>query len=138
MYIKFIIIIIIIINIMISFETYYYIFILLRNVMCVYIDMQCTYIYTVSYYFISLRYERVIIYIRSYILLSNNDKYICKQASVILILIRLLIMTTSSTHKMDLFAQELKRFFNAAGALEGIDALRCEMVRSYFNSPIGD
>ena len=137
MYIKFIIIIIIIINIMISFETYYYIFILLRNVMCVYIDMQCTYIYTVSYYFISLRYERVIIYIRSYILLSN-DKYICKQASVILILIRLLIMTTSSTHKMDLFAQELKRFFNAAGALEGIDALRCEMVRSYFNSPIGD
>ena len=137
MYIKFIIIIIIIINIMISFETYYYIFILLRNVMCVYIDMQCTYIYTVSYYFISLRYERVIIYIRSYILLSN-DKYICKQASVILILIRLLIMTTSSTHKMNLFAQELKRFFNAAGALEGIDALRCEMVRSYFNSPIGD
>ena len=138
MYIKFIIIIIIIINIMISFETYYYIFILLRNVMCVYIDMQCTYIYTVSYYFISLRYERVIIYIRSYILLSNNDKYICKQASVILILIRLLIMTTSSTHKMNLFAQELKRFFNAAGALEGIDALRCEMVRSYFNSRIGD
>ena len=44
MYIKFIIIIIIIINIMISFETYYYIFILLRNVMYVYIDMQCTYI----------------------------------------------------------------------------------------------
>ena len=46
MYIKFIIKnIIIIINIMISFETYYYyIFILLRNVMCVYIDMQCTYI----------------------------------------------------------------------------------------------
>lgn len=43
MYIKFIIIIIII-NIMISFETYYYIFILLRNVMYVYIDMQCTYI----------------------------------------------------------------------------------------------
>ena len=103
--------------------------------MCVYIDMQCTYIYTViSYYFISLRYERVIIYI------CNNDKYICKQASVILILIRLLIyiMTTSSTHKMNLFAQELKRFFNAAGALEGIDALRCEMVRSYFNSRIGN
>ena len=101
--------------------------------MCVYIDMQCTYIYTViSYYFISLRYERVIIYI------CNNDKYICKQVSVILILIRLLIMTTSSTHKMNLFAQELKRFFNAAGALEGIDALRCEMVRSYFNSRIGD
>ena len=47
-------------------------------------------------------------------------------------------MTTSSTHKMNLFAQELKRFFNAAGALEGIDALRCEMVRSYFNSRIGD
>ena len=45
MYIKFIIKnIIIIINIMISFETYYYIFILLRNVMYVYIDMQCTYI----------------------------------------------------------------------------------------------
>mgnify|MGYP000371272537 CR=1 FL=1 len=102
--------------------------------MCVYIDMQCTYIYTVSYYFISLRYERVIIYIY----ICNNDKYICKQASVILILIRLLIMTTSSTHKMNLFAQELKRFFNAAGALEGIDALRCEMVRSYFNSRIGD
>lgn len=45
MYIKFIIKnIIIIINIMISFETYYYIFILLRNVMYVYIEMQCTYI----------------------------------------------------------------------------------------------
>ena len=75
-----------------------------------------------------------------YIYICNNDKYICKQASVILILIRLLIyiMTTSSTHKMNLFAQELKRFFNAAGALEGIDALRCEMVRSYFNSRIGD
>ena len=107
--------------------------------MCVYIDMQCTYIYiytVISYYFISLRYERVIIYIY----ICNNDKYICKQASVILILIRLLIyiMTTSSTHKMNLFAQELKRFFNAAGALEGIDALRCEMVRSYFNSRIGD
>ena len=41
-------------------------------------------------------------------------------------------------HKMNLFAQELKRFFNAAVALEGIDALRCEMVRSYFNSRIGD
>jgi len=77
-----------------------------------------------------------------YIYICNNDKYICKQsskqASVILILIRLLIMTTSSTHKMNLFAQELKRFFNAAGALEGIDALRCEMVRSHFNSRIGD
>ena len=45
MYIKFIIKnIIIIINIMISVETYYYVFILLRNVMYVYIDMQCTYI----------------------------------------------------------------------------------------------
>jgi hypothetical protein len=29
---------------------------------------------------------------------------------------------------MNLFAQELKRFFNAAGALERIDALRSEMT----------
>ena len=31
-------------------------------------------------------------------------------------------------YQMNLFAQELKRFFNAAGALERIDALRSEMT----------